>query len=219
MSEKNKPTGNKIMERSFGIFLKRFHVHNNLFSEEECDILIKYFEKNTSERASVVDMEKTKGAIVSMEDNEIRDGKIVFCNHTDAELNFAFQKLYYASIWANFGWSLLPLRFMQIAKYDANDVGGHYQRHRDIIQNTKPQRILSCVTQLSSSEEYTGCELIFDEDSNSPDQKRFCNKGDTIFFTSVEPHEVKPILTGKRYSLTAWFEGPTIWNSESEYYV
>lgn len=206
-------------DRPFGVFLKRYHVYNRLFSSVECDIIVKYFEKNVSSSASVVDVEKTKDAVVSIEDVKVRSGKIVFCRHTDAELDFAFQKLYYASIWANFGWSLLPLRFLQIAKYDTNDTGGHYDRHRDIIQNSKPQRIISSVTQLSSLEEYTGCELVFDKESNPPEQKSFCNRGDTIFFTSIENHRVNPISTGKRYSLTAWFEGPTIWNSESEYYV
>jgi 2OG-Fe(II) oxygenase superfamily len=206
-------------ERSFGIFLKRFHVHKNLFSKKECARIIRYFEGNTSERASVVDVEESKEQIVPIEDTEVRDGRIVFCRHNDVEMNFAFQKLYYASIWANFGWSLLPLRFLQIAEYDANQIGGFYQRHRDIIENSKPQRIISAVTQLSAPEEYTGCNLIFDDDSNAPDTNEYCNIGDTIFFTSIEPHEVTPVLTGKRYSLTAWFEGPTIWNDESEYYV
>lgn len=205
-----------MQERKFGVFFKRFSVHKNLFSKQECDIIIQYFENNTSQRASVVDMEKSNNQIISMEDTKVRDGEIVFCTHNDREMNFAFQKLYYASIWANFGWSILPLRFLQIAKYDSNKDGGFYQRHQDIIQSSKPQRILTSVTQLTPSDDYTGCELVFDEDAHAP---KFNGLGDTIFFTSIEPHEVKPILTGKRYSLTAWFEGPTIWNSESEYYV
>ena len=207
-------------ERSFGIFLKRFHVHKNLFSNEECAKIIEHFKTSTSQRASVVDTtEEAKDKILSVQDTEVRDGNIVFCRHDDPEMNFVFQKLYYSSIWANFGWSLLPLRFIQIAEYDASSIGGHYQRHNDIIQNSKPQRILTSVTQLSSPDDYTGCELVFDDDSTAPSKEKFCNIGDTIFFTSIEYHEVKPVLTGKRYSLTAWFEGPTIWNDESEYYV
>lgn len=206
-------------DRNFGVFFKRFHTIKNLFSIQECDRIVEYFEKNSAERASVVDISETKDSIVSMYDQEIRDGKIVFCDHKVSEMNFAFQKLYYASIWANFGWSVFPLRFLQIAKYDANDVGGFYKRHRDIIENSKPQRILTSVTQLSEKQNYTGCNLVFDADSQSPSKEEYCDKGDTIFFTSIEPHEVTPIITGKRYSLTAWYEGPTIWNSESEYNV
>ena len=206
-------------ERRFGILLKRFHVQKNLFSPTQCSRIVEYFLKNRGERASVVDIKESTDKIVSIQDTAVRDGKIVFCDHTCAEMNFAFQKLFYASIWANFGWAVFPLRYLQIAEYNSEDLGGFYQRHLDIIQNSKPQRILSSVTQLSAKEDYTGCDLVFDEDSNAPDMSEYCNQGDTIFFTSIEPHEVKPILTGKRYSLTAWFEGPTIWNSESEYYV
>lgn len=207
-------------ERSFGVFFKRFHIANNLFSVEECDKIIEYFEKNTSSRASVVNTEDSKpNQVVSKFDTKVRDGQIVFCSHKVREMNFAFQKLNYSAIWANFGWSVLPLRFLQIAKYDANTDGGFYKSHRDIILENRPQRILSSVTQLSRAEEYTGCDLIFNKAENAPGLDRYKNKGDTIFFTSIDNHEVKPVLTGVRYSLTAWYEGPTIWNSESEYYV
>ena len=206
-------------ERNHGVFFKRFHTVKNLFSEQECDLIIKYFEKSIPNQASVVNVEESKDKIIPMRDSTIRDGRVVFCDHRVQELNFAFQKLYYASIWANFGWSVFPLRFLQIAKYDADTDGGFYKRHRDIIHNSKPQRILTSVTQLSKKENYTGCGLIFDAKSNAPISDEYNDQGDTIFFTSIEPHEVTPIRTGTRYSLTAWYEGPTIWNSESEYNV
>jgi len=207
-------------ERNHGVFFKRFHTVKNLFSSQECDRIVEYFDKSVSTRASVVNFEESKdNKIIGMVAEDIRDGRIVFCDHKNQYMNFAFQKLYYASIWANFGWSLFPLRYLQIAKYDVNDSGGFYKRHRDIIIDLKPQRILSCVVQLSSKNDYTGCDLVFDAESNAPLQEEYCDRGDAIFFTSTEPHEVTPILTGKRYSLTAWFEGPTIWNDESEYNV
>lgn len=210
-------------EREFGILLKRFHVAKYLFSKKECDKIIEYFEKNTSTRASVVNAEETKSnRVVSKLDTEVRDGQLVFCDHKNLEMNFAFQKLYYSALWANFGWSVFPLRFLQIAKYDASVNGGFYKSHRDIIQTSTPQRIISSVTQLSPKENYTGCELVFEDAkkaSVAPNLEDYQSQGDTIFFTSIERHEVQPILSGTRYSLTAWYEGPTIWKSESEYYV
>lgn len=211
----------KNIERDFGIFLKRFFVTKRLFSDKECDTIIEYFERSASTRASVVNTKESKpNQVVSKYDTDVRDGRIVFCDHKVAEMNFAFQKLNYSAIWANFGWSILPLRFLQIAKYDANNDGGFYKSHRDIILENHPQRILSSVTQLSKSEDYTGCNLIFNNaDDVAPKLDQYKDKGDTIFFTSIENHEVTPVLTGTRYSLTAWYEGPRIWNSESEYYV
>ena len=207
-------------ERNFGVFFKRFHTVPRLFSIEECDRIIEYFEKNTSIKASVVNVSESKpNQVVSKFDKNVRDGSLVFCDHKVAEMNFAFQKLNYAVIWANFGWSVFPLRFLQIAKYDANNDGGYYKSHRDIILENRPQRIFSSVTQLSQPENYTGCELVFEKPEDPPRLEEYKNKGDTIFFTSIENHEVKPVLSGIRYSLTAWFEGPPIWNIESEYYV
>lgn len=204
-----------INERTNDVFFKRFHVHKGLFSSTQCSRIIEFFEKSTSTQASVVNVKESKDKIVPKTDPMVRDGRIVFCDHTNTELNFAFQKLYYAALWANFGWSVFPLRYLQIAEYDANNTGGFYKRHQDIIENSTPQRILTSVTQLSVKEDYTGCELAFDAESNAPQTTEYCNQGDTIFFTAIEHHEVKPILTGKRYSLTAWYEGPTIWNSET----
>lgn len=208
-------------DRNFGVFFKRFHTAKYLFSDKECDRIIEYFEKSASIRASVVNTQESKpNQVVSKFDNSVRDGRVVFCDHKVTEMNFAFQKLNYSAIWANFGWSVFPLRFLQIAKYDADTDGGFYKSHRDIILENRPQRILSSVTQLSRPDNYTGCQLVFNKaNDTAPKLEEYKDRGDTIFFTSIENHEVTPVLTGTRYSLTAWYEGPTIWNSESEYYV
>lgn len=194
-------------------FLKDHHIHKNLFSSEECERIIAYFKKQTYNSATVIDKEKTSGNDVkSMRSADIREGHIVFLHHDNSETQFAFQKLFYSAIWANFGWSILPLRHLQISEYNAEVDGGFYKRHRDIILGTNPQRIITSVTQLSKPETYTGSDLVFDQTSNIPPASQYANQGDTIFFTSIEPHEVKPILSGVRYSLVGWFEGPEIWN-------
>lgn len=199
-----------------GYFFKNHHIHKQLFTAEECDNLIKHFKSNSYDNATVIDSEKTiKNDIASKRSTDIREGRLVWLRHDDETINWVFQKLFYASIWANFGWSLLPLRSLQITEYDANTDGGFYKRHRDIIMGTTPQRIISSVTQLSNPEDYTGCNLIFDKSANMPPPEEYRNQGDTIFFTSIEPHEVTPILSGKRYSLVGWFEGPNLWDENN----
>lgn len=199
----------------FSELRKRFYIHKKLFSSSECDIIVEHYKSQSYVNASVADLNASEGnKIVSIRDDEARKGRIVFCDHKNPTTNFAFQKLYYSLLWANFGWSVFPLRFLQIAEYNSATDGGFYKRHRDIIKHQTPQRIISSVTQLSRKEDYTGCNLIFDDDSGAPTD--FLEQGDTIFFTSIEPHEVTPIMTGTRYSLTAWYEGPVLWESLPE---
>ena len=198
-----------------GELRKRFYIHKKLFSAEECDRIIEHYKTQTYVNASVADLNESEGnKIVAITDEDARKGRIVFCDHKNPVTNFAFQKLFYSVLWANFGWSVFPLRFLQIAEYNSETDGGFYKRHRDIINYQNPQRIISSVTQLSKKEDYTGCNLIFDDDSNAPVD--FLEQGDTIFFTSIEPHEVTPVITGTRYSLTAWDEGPVLWETLPE---
>lgn len=197
-------------------FLKDHHIHKDLFSPEECDRIIEYFKKQTYSNATVIDKEKSSGNDVKgMRSIDIREGHVVFLKHDDPETQFAFQKLFYSAIWANFGWSILPLRHLQVSEYSAEVDGGFYKRHRDIIMGTNPQRIITSVTQLSKPGTYAGSDLIFDKTSNMPPTEQYVNQGDTIFFTAIEPHEVTPILSGVRYSLVGWFEGPQIWTTEN----
>lgn len=197
-------------------FLKNHFIHKQLFTPEQCDWIVDYFKLQNPTNATVVDNETTSGNDVkSKRSTDIREGNIVFLSHENEDTNFLFQNLFYAALWANFGWSVLPLRHLQITEYNAETEGGFYKRHRDIIMGTNPQRIISCVTQLSKKEDYTGCDLVFDTNSDMPSQFEFCNQGDTIFFTSIEPHEVTPIHSGVRYSLVGWFEGPPIWTNEN----
>ena len=198
---------------------KRFVVKKKLFSSAECDKIIEYYTSQSYEQASVVNIEEsTQNSIVSTTDDDARKGHVVFCDHKVPEMNFAFQKLYYSVLWANFGWSVFPLRFLQITEYDSETDGGYYKFHRDIIHNHNPQRIISSVTQLSKREDYTGCNLIFQKNSGAPEIEQYLDQGDTIFFTAVELHEVTPIKTGNRFSLTAWYEGPVLWENLPEDY-
>ena len=40
------------------------------------------------------------------------------------------------------------------------------------------------------------------------DKVKMKNRGTAIMFPSFIPHSVEPVLSGTRYGLTAWFEGP-----------
>jgi len=198
------------------VFFRNSFIYKGLFSAEECDTIIEYFKANQPVNATVVDLDKTSAnKIVSKSMDEVRVGKIVFVNCNESKLKFAFDKLYKTALWANFGWSIFSLEYLQITEYDGDTTGGFYKRHRDIIVDQTPQRILSSVTQLSKKEDYDGCDLVFDAGKNLPTTNMYCNRGDTVFFLADEPHEVTPVQRGKRYSLTAWYTGPPFWNSHT----
>lgn len=163
-----------------------------------------------------MDVARSRGNDVSSKiENSIRRGHLVFFNRYDQSTRFVFDKLEAAAAESNFGWDLVPLEFIQVTEYNANVDGGFYLRHRDIIVEQNPQRILSSVTQLSARENYTGCELVFDPGAMMPEPSTYSDLGDTLFFLSDEPHEVRPIASGVRYSIVGWFQGPPCWNDES----
>lgn len=163
-----------------------------------------------------MDVEKSRGNDVSSKiENTIRRGHLVFFNRYDPRTRFVFDKLEAAAVQSDFGWETLPLEFIQVTEYNAEIDGGFYLRHRDIILEQNPQRILSSVTQLSSRGDYTGCELVFDPGSGMPELGTYSDLGDTLFFLSDEPHEVRPITSGVRYSIVAWFQGAPCWNAET----
>lgn len=199
-----------------GRFFRNFHLEKAIFSQEECNKIIAFYKSKTFKQAGVVDREKSKGNdIKSTMMENVRKGHLVFGQNTDKELEFAFEELYYTANWANFGWGILPLKFIQLAEYDAQTDGGFYKRHRDIILDQNPQRIISVVVQLSPRSDYTGCDLVFDDVSGLPKCSEFADQGDAIFFLSDEPHEVTPVTSGVRYSLTGWFTGPPCWTKET----
>lgn len=206
------------MNRVFrnGAFFRNFCIYKKLFSPEECQKIINHFKKQTFSQATVLDRDKSKGnEIQGKREDTVRKGHLVFVRHDEKELNFVFQKLYQSAIWGNFGWSVLPPQFIQLTEYDSETDGGYYKRHRDIILDQNPQRILSCVVQLSPRESYEGCELLFDNNKGLPDYELYADQGDTILFLADEPHEVTPITSGVRYSLVSWFLGPPCWTSEN----
>lgn len=205
------------MNRLFrdGGFFQNYHLRKGLFTPEECNQVIKLYKTKTAQTATVVDTEKlAHNSVPSVPRNDVRQGKLVYIDKSANELNFVFDRLYNAVIWANFGWSLLPLEFIQITEYNPVS-GGFYKRHRDVISNQIPQRIISCVIQLSDPKDYEGCELVFDETSGLPTPSEFVEQGDTIFFLADEPHEVKPITSGTRFSLVGWFTGPVFWGTSN----
>lgn len=108
-----------------------------------------------------------------------------------------------------FGFHVDNLEYVQLAQYDGNN-RGEYKKHNDVfwINNSNKHRKLSAIVQLSDPSEYEGGNLKFFECLSYPDEVEIKQQGTVIFFPSFVYHQVDPVLSGTRYSLAAWFEGP-----------
>lgn len=195
-----------------GKFFKKFHIENNFLSKEECESIIEYYNTKDKEEPEIGRKNKDTGTTEFIVNEEIRKGQLVFLGYNDGKFLEIFEKLYYSATFANFGWGILPLNYVQLTKYDSNSDGGYYKRHKDVVPGIVPQRIISVVIQLSPRDSYTDCNLIFHDNINMPHISKYSEQGDAIFFLSDIPHEVTPITSGVRYSLVGWFEGPLCWS-------
>lgn len=83
--------------------------------------------------------------------------------------------------------------------------GGHYVPHVDFGPSHLSTRKLTCIIQLSRPEQYEGCELHIPEwsDECAPQEQ-----GTAILFPPWMLHHVTPLISGDRYCLNLWANGP-----------
>ena len=87
--------------------------------------------------------------------------------------------------------------------------GYHYDWHHDVDWNRPDgkSRKISFVVQLSDPSSYEGGDFEFRYHEN-PNQEKLRSQGTIICFMPYQEHRVKEILSGSRYSLVGWYEGP-----------
>ncbi len=97
---------------------------------------------------------------------------------------------------------------VQFATYSGEEQG-HYGWHHDVFfaQKEPYHRKLSFVLQLSDPNEYTGGDFQF-RDVPAVSDEQFKPQGSLLIFPSFFYHRVTPVLTGTRYSLVSWIDGP-----------
>ena len=148
-----------------------------------------------------------------VQDLDYRRSRIKFLNNGDWRFSGLFDDLWKTAIRANndfFNVQISKLDFVQLAEYDSS-YKGEYKEHHDVFWvNGDPfyHRKLSCIIQLSDPRDYTGGDLEITEASSKPDASDIRQQGSIIFFPSVIKHKANPVLTGTRYSIAAWFDGP-----------
>jgi PKHD-type hydroxylase len=180
---------------------------DNVFTPEECQIIIDQGIKSELEQAKIGGggTDVSKGGLTNV---EIRKNKLSYFNSSDPEYSWIFQRITDAIVNLNsqvFHYNLEYIELLQFTAYDQLD--DHYDAHMDVIMPIcVHNRKLSFSLQLSDSDDYEGCDLeIYQNGSYQPTVRK---KGSIIFFPSFILHKVSPLTQGVRYSLVGWACGP-----------
>ncbi|MAL10692.1 MAG: hypothetical protein CMF74_13650 [Maricaulis sp.] len=89
----------------------------------------------------------------------------------------------------------------QFTQYKINQ---HYSWHPDSFVNKDIVRKLSGIILLSDPQDYKGGEIEFRTPGNKIIKMGKQPKGTILIFPSFVYHRVKPVTSGKRYSLVIW---------------
>tara|TARA_Y100000004_G_scaffold172260_1_gene208935 strand:- start:744 stop:1319 length:576 start_codon:yes stop_codon:yes gene_type:complete len=185
-----------------------YYYFNNVFSDKECDDIIKLGEN------SLLEDGKTKG-----EDKSHRNNKVAWIND-----KCIFDKLNVHMNEANkkAGWNF-DIDYMESLQFSKYDIDGHYDWHTDGYADTlsvyKNQanenyngkvRKISMTLNLSSPKDYDGGDLLFDFAHFGEKKVKENLRGSLIFFPSWTFHKITPITKGVRYSLVMWSLGAPI---------
>ena len=176
--------------------LPKHGVTGLLVSEEETDLFLDYLVETDPEPAKV----HTQGQ--EKEEKGIRDAEIRYIDEKQTRLYQILNKIAFS---ANkyFKYDINGIEKAQIIHYKAPSNG--YEYHIDIgPDGTAAHRKISM--SLLLNEEYEGGEICF-----RSSEKESCTRpkmGEVVLFSSFLSHKVKPVTTGDRYVVVAWFTGP-----------
>ena len=169
--------------------------------KDVCDDLINLYKSNESQKAKIGNKSVTR-------DKQYRETNVVglpYGSNEHKAISELINPYVYMANRESFGFALNNVSEFQLAEYSK---GHFYKEHMDCVMNgIASQRKLSVTVQLSEPKDYEGGEFLFSKDIGTPDQNIMKEQGRIVIFSSFVYHEIKPITSGKRYSLVGWYEG------------
>jgi PKHD-type hydroxylase len=179
--------------------LNFYHIPSEI-PKNVCDEIIKQYDNELDYEPGIVgdrklDHKKRKSKVVWVYSDSWISGMLshfINCaneNHFNLELSRWYEKIQFT---------------VYNAKHD------HYNWHIDVSQDDLKNnfvRKLSIVMCLSSKDDYEGGEFEIYYPHGLKETKKL-DYGDVVVFPSIIPHKVRPIKSGKRYSLVGWYGGP-----------
>ena len=180
-------------------------IWKNLFTPEECDSIIERAYQNEFEDSTV--------------GNPIYGGQKINHDYRKSRIQWmgrdrfddVFDKLWKSTIEVNqeyFGFHIDFLPSLQFTEYDES-YQGEFKHHNDMIWMTEHDRHrkLSCIIHLTDPNEFEGCQLNMECESQDFPLKD-TDRGTVVWFHALATHWVTPITKGRRNSVVCWFEGP-----------
>ena len=176
------------------------HSMPDAFSENECERIIAITTMAPADDAMLVGRQR---------DHNLRQAELVWLDDVDG-MGWAMDRLIDVVRQANKAQFDFDLREFaespQVASYQASK-GGHFAWHSDIGDGpVASKRKLTLVLQLSKSETYEGGDLQVMPSAHVVGASRA--QGCVSVFPSFLLHQVTPVTSGERHSLTVWAHGP-----------
>ena len=176
--------------------LHDFYFFKNLYSSKECEEI---YEKALANQDEVLfDTPAANKNLTSFG---------FYTSSLEKELYKFFRDVYFANRQA-FGFDLYPASEIKTSAINVYDVGRSYACHRDASKKGCPSDIkLTAILNISPNS-YEGGEFIIHFGENKKVIKEIDGIGDLLVFPSFLYHEVKPVISGTRVTLTSWISGP-----------
>ena len=154
------------------------------------------------------------GDAIPYVDDRLRISDIVFLDNMELNQQLLDMIVDWNNNISKWNWNITSLEFPQYGIYNK---GGYYGWHIDVVHPNSPDynpnivRKISISIWLNDPDEYEGGELDIEVDGPNADSRYVTfklSKGSIVVFPSDKWHRVRPITSGVRKSLVAWFLGP-----------
>ena len=191
-----------------GAYSSPCYVAEFFFSKEYLSFMDEFFEKSENFKSS--------GTVQNADNAKIHDPNVRrtdvawlldhhVVDHIERQVRYANDNKYHYN-----------LTFIEPIQCSLYRVGGFYDKHSDVLNNSydNMNRKLSFIVCLSDEDEYEGGDLFLYHTSHC-DDKEFkpikLKRNEAIFFPSYITHEVKPVTKGIRKTLVGWALGPNFY--------
>lgn len=125
----------------------------------------------------------------------------------EKDLDKFFRRIYYANN-HSFGFDLYDLYMLDTCNVNVYGKGKSYGCHRDATDLGSFSDIKLTAILNISTEKYTGGDFLLHFGTRKCLVTEIANPGDILIFPSFWYHEVTPVTSGNRISLSAWMKGP-----------
>lgn len=175
-------------------------MYEGLLSKEICEKIIELAKKLPTSQGTI---------FANNEISEMRKSQVRWINSDNSDFYSLFDLIYRIIREVNKGFRVNCNKFPSLQFTEYLGPGYKYDWHHDVNWSSEENdvRKISIVIQLSDPNTYSGGEFEFRNYEN-PDKDRLKSQGTVLCFLPYHEHRVKPIISGSRYSLVGWMDGP-----------